>query len=122
MSKGNGSILTRDLLLAAKPRKVETVDVEGIGHVCIRSLSARDALALEVQMRGDRDSAEGLASIVGAQLASFICDAEGNQILSIEDAAQLVVHWSANQVRAVIREGVRLNALGSDSVEEAGGN
>lgn len=114
--------MDRAQLLAVKPDRVKRVEIPGIGEICIRVLSGREALSLEVAMRKDRETADGLADLVAAQLAAFICDESGASILSTEDAAQLVGQWSANQVRAVIREGTKLNALGAHSVEEAGGN
>lgn len=73
-------------------------------------------------MGADRTSGEGLASMVAAQLAAFICDEGGKPLLSQDEAAQLVDRWAAHQVQAVIRAGVKLNALGESSVEDAGGN
>jgi hypothetical protein len=114
--------MNREQLLAARPKLVKSFDISGIGSVNLRVLTGREALALDVQLRKDRDTAEGLASIVAVQLAAFICDEAGAPILSLEDAAQLIDQWSAGQVRSVISHGAKLNALGEASVEEAGGN
>lgn len=114
--------MNRDELLAAKPNRVKSVEVDGIGSISLRVLSGREALDLEVLLRGERDTAEQIARLVAVQLAAFICDETGKTILSQEDAAQLVDQWSANQVRQVIRAGSQMNALGAESVEAAGGN
>jgi hypothetical protein len=116
--------MNRDQLLAARTRRVEAVEVEGIGKVYIRAISARDALALESDIgKIDKNGeAGGLPPLVALQLASFISDVAGNAILNRDDAAALLDIWSANQVREVIRAGVKLNALGDESVEAAGGN
>lgn len=114
--------MNREGLLAVKSRRVETVEVEGIGTVHVRVLNAKDALALEALLIGGLADAGKLQALVIEQIRAFICDESGVPLLSREDAAQLIEQWSANQVRAIIKAGVRLNALGDASVEEAGGN
>lgn len=114
--------MNREELLAAKPPRVKSLDVAGIGSISLRVLSGREALELEVQLRGERDTPEKLAQLVAVQLAAFICDEEGKTILSQADAAQLVDQWSAGQVQQVIRAGARMNALGDEAVGAAGGN
>lgn len=114
--------MNREQLLAAKPKLVSKVQIEGIGTIYLRILTGREALDLEMALRQPRDSAEGIAALVAAQVAAFVCDKNGKSILSQEDASQLVSQWSASQVRQIVSEGAKLNALGAQSVEEAGGN
>jgi hypothetical protein len=115
--------VNREQLLAARPRLVQSVEITGVGQVNLRILTGREALDLEVGLRkADRDSAEGVASLVAAQIAAFVSDESGKPILSVDDAATLVRQLSAGQVRQIVAEGAKLNALGAASVEEAGGN
>lgn len=115
--------MNREQLLAAKPRLVKAIEISGVGKVNLRILTGRAALDLETRLRkADRESAEGVAAMVAIQIAAFVCDKSGKPILSEEDAAQLVGQYSASQVRQIVAEGAKLNALGAQSVEEAGGN
>lgn len=110
--------MKREQLLAIKSAKVEKVKVSGIGDLHVRVLSARAALELDGKLK----QADGTVSMVAFQLSSFLCDESGSALLSEEDAAQLLDKLSAKQVREIIQHGVRLNALGEESVEAAGGN
>jgi hypothetical protein len=114
--------MNREELLAFKPKRVKSVDIPGIGAVCLRVLTAREALALEVGLRQDRSTPEGMEGMVAVQLAAFICDESGVPLLSLDDAKQLVGQWSANQIRVCIQHGADLNGLGETAVEEAGKN
>ena len=115
--------MNRAELLAAKPHLVKAVDISGVGKVNLRILTGRAALDLENRLRkSDSQTAEGVAAMVAIQIAAFVCDDNGKAILSEEDAAVLVGQYAASQVRQIVAEGARLNALGDKSVEEAGGN
>lgn len=115
--------MSRERLLAAPARRVESIEVEGIGMVHLRVLTGRESLALLVALREpERGTAEGLAALCAAQLAAFVSDEAGAPVLSFDDAQRLLDAWRAVDVRRVIAKGKELNALDDDAVERAGKN
>lgn len=110
--------LTREQLLAARPRKVRAVDIDG-GAVCVRMLYASEAIDLQQQMASlEADVSELLA----VQVSAFLCDDAGVPLLSVEDARALVRSRSPAEMRRIVEAGIELNGLGQESVEAAGGN
>lgn len=115
--------MNREQLLALTAPSVKQVKIPGVGKINIRLLNGRTGLDLELAMRGvDLKTADGMANLVARQLAAFIGDEEGKPILSEEDGAALMEKLTQEQLRLIIRSGVRANGLGDDQVEVAGGN
>lgn len=103
-------MLSKEQLLAPRPRALEPVDAEELGgSVFVRALSARELIGLEQAM----SSLEGIAEKMAAQLAVFVADEQGNALLSQEEAIAVIDQPGAKDaVKRIITAGLALNGYG----------
>ncbi len=111
------TLLTRDAILSVNDRRFAEVDVpEWGGTVRIATLDALHLIEYHGLLKPDGTGADH----VGWLLASSIVDADGNLIFTPADAAALQTKNPVAVLR-VFNEAAKLNALASDSAEDARG-
>lgn len=117
-------MLTIEQILAANDLKVEEVQVpEWGGSVFVRHLSGLEAIELYAQLK---DSAAGTvtekaAARMVASLSAFLCDSDGKQLASI-DQAKLLVGKSAAAVNRIVTKGHAINATEDARVADGAKN
>lgn len=99
-------------LLSGSERAVEPVNV-GALSVFVRMLSAVEGMALAERLGKVDDTKEVLA----LQLSAFLCDAEGNDFVTVEQARIVAARYGRNTVTEIIKAGVRLNGYDQESVK-----
>jgi hypothetical protein len=116
-------MLTIEQILAADDRKVEEVQVpEWGGSVCVRHLSGLEAVDLYVQLKGIAGTeTEKAAARMVASLSAFLCDTEGKQLASIEQA-KLLIGKSAVAVNRIVAKGHAINATDDAKVADGAKN
>jgi hypothetical protein len=116
-------MLTIEEMLAAKDRKVEEVPVpEWGGSVCVRRLSALEAIEFYVQLKGIAGTEVEVAKArMVSALSSFLSDADGNPVCSVEQAQQLTGKSSA-VVHQIVSKGHEINATEDKKVKDIAKN
>ena len=100
--------LNRDQLLKASVR-VKAISIEGVGDISIKALSAGSIFNL--YSKTEKPTEDTLFELV----ALSVCDAEGNAILTKEDAALL----ETKTINTIIAEVFSFNAMNQEAVEQA---
>jgi hypothetical protein len=104
--------MTREQIIAAEDRPVETVDVpEWGGPVRLRGMSGQDRWT----WGNTRDTATDL---MAAMLVRCIVDDTGNRIFTDDDAPALALK-SAGVLERLRRVADRLSGLGEDAAEQS---
>lgn len=107
-------MLTKDQILTADDRRIETVDVpEWGGPVGIKLLTLAELDAIQQASKGKNNAA--------AIAVRIIVDAEGNRIFTDDDAARLA-NKSMKAVTRVINAFNELNGFEDEAIEAAEGN
>lgn len=112
--------LDRSALLAALARQIVEVDVPEIGGaVHFREMSVRERVEFNKRCFGE--DGKGTISPQGwalALVAASVCDADGNPLLSEDDAAAL---WDQSETKlgALARHAERVNGLGPAAIVDA---
>lgn len=120
-------MLTREAILrqAEERLPVESVAVpEWGGDVTVRTITAKERDLFEAGCR--RVSKDGTAvpkldNLRGRLAALVISDEKGNRLFTDDDASMLG-DLSVKSLERVLDAARRLNGMGEDSVEDAGGN
>jgi len=109
-------MLTADELLAVPPRRVVAVvlPIRG-GEVGVRALTAGEAIAASEALKARADDAAGLA----IQLAWYLSDAAGAQLLTVEGARAFIQASDQQDVRALLEAGLKLNRADDEGLEDA---
>lgn len=107
--------MSKDLLLAQRPRRLEAVDLGPRGVHYVRSLYVPDAMAHYKAMEGIEDKQE----LAALQLAAFVCDAAGVPELTLEEARELVPRLEWQELNAILKTISGMNSLGNDALEDA---
>lgn len=101
--------LNKEQLLSRKDRTVEAVPV-GADEVCVRSLSARELLGYE----NDIKAAEGKAErVLAVKLSWLVCDESGERMLTPDEAADML-NQRATVTTRLLKAGDKLNGWGED--------
>lgn len=121
-SKANGAaapLLGRDAILAADDLPSERVPVpEWGGAVLVRALPLAERGAFEAAASAeDSDNVEVLTRIV----ALAACDADGNRLFRLEDAAALAAK-NPEPVMRVAEAAIRVNAITERDIEDLAKN
>ena len=116
-------MLTIEQILAAKEARTAEVPVpEWGGTVCVRRLTALEAIELYAQLKDIKGTPVEVAQQrLVAALALFLCDYQGNAIATIEPAQELS-RKSAGPVNRIVTQGHRLNATDDNQVEAGAKN
>ena len=109
-------MLTADELLTVPPRRVVAVTLPVRGAVVgVRALTAAEAIASGEAMKDRKDTADGLA----IQLAWYLSDPNGNQLLTIEGARTFIATQDQQDARAILEAGLALNKVDDEGIEAA---
>lgn len=115
--------LTKEQILAQRPRAVEAVDVpEWNGTVHVRKLTIAEQIAMEAEFEPlDENDITGLTAV---RLAFYLCEETGAPLLTIaESLAAVRGHMEAPAVDRILKAGAILNrGLSVESVEKLKGN
>jgi hypothetical protein len=103
------SAMTREALLAACPRSVQTCQVEGLGTVCMRALNG-----LEVSSIYAGDPATTTQRLVVAT----ICDDDGNRILQAEDV-NAIFDKPIKVTNELTRLALGINGMSAEAAEDS---
>jgi len=111
--------LDKAALLSPRPRRTTKVEVPELGGtVHVRALSVAEGTALSKVMDGTEDNAE----ICATQLAAYLADEGGNQLLTKDEALQLMDRSGAVEILRILKAGNEFNSLNGAAVEKAEGN
>ncbi len=111
-------LTSADDFLRPPVRRTVQVRLPVRGDVAI----VRGLLVVEgVKLADDLRAASGL-DLIAIQLAAYLCDEAGNSILSIAQAKAAVNNIEAQDARAILEAGVKLNSVDDTGVEEAAKN
>jgi len=113
-------MLTTDDFLTPPSRRVEvvTLPVRG-GQAAVRGLLSIEAVRLSDAIREAAGDAQRLLAI---QVAAFLCDAQGQALLSFDQAMVAVGNMEPGDLRALIEAGTRMNRMTDETIEEVAKN
>lgn len=104
---------------AAKRRKTTTVEIDGLGAFCLRSLSAGDAVRFQSdvkRLQADGGDAEALAFTL---IARSLIDDEGNPLMAEADAIEFAKSLDPSDYNTLAKAALSLNGLTETAVEDA---
>lgn len=103
-------ILTKDQLLAGSDREVKLVPLSD-GDVCVRSLSGRELLSYDEEIKAAVGSDERLLAV---KLSWIVGDESGARTMSAEEGLKLLEGRSGKSITKLIEAGDKLNGWGDD--------
>lgn len=116
-------MITAKDVLSIVDREVKEVAIRG-GTVYVRSLSAGEHVEL-IRAQGEAsrgsDGSDYVPTLV-LQLAAFMCNEDGEAILSAEQAEEFARKRHPDSLQTIVGAALSLNGWGSKSREEITGN
>lgn len=97
-------------------RKAVTLKSRADLQLFVRALSANQ----ELDLRDSLTKVEGAQAILAAQLAAYVCDADGNpKFATLADATAFMDTVRGNVVAKLVKEAQRFNDLTDEALEDA---
>lgn len=107
---------------AARKRKTVEVEIEGVGAVKLRALSAGDAQRFQAEVKKAADEGKDPEELSFAFIARSWVDAESNPWMPEDEGIELAKSLDPDTYKDLVKEVLKLNGLVDDAVDEAVGN
>lgn len=104
---------------AARKRKTVDVEIEGVGSVRLRALSAGDAQRFQAEVKKAQDENRDPEELSFAFIARSWVDGNNNPLLPEDEGIDLAKALDPDTYKVVVREIVKLNGVGDDAIREA---
>jgi hypothetical protein len=113
--------LTKAALLNGTGRKLEAVKLPELGgFVYVRGLTVPE-LALLADKLATLDADKQPAECTAVHLAAFVCDEDGQAVLTFEEAMQFVASKTHQIPARIVSAGTRLNSMDMEAIDKAAG-
>ncbi len=102
-------------LLAKPARRVVRVETPSRPDLTlyVRAITGAEFLAMGAAL----NKGEGPAAIWASQMEAYVCDAEGNQLLVAGEGKDFIAAIESADMRRLMKEGEKLNAMSDEAVE-----
>lgn len=107
---------------AARKRKTVDVEIEGVGSVRLRALSAGDAQRFQAEVAKAEKEGRDPEELSFAFIARSWVDENNNPWLPEDEGIELAKSLDPDTYKVVVREVLVLNGLTREAVDEAVGN
>lgn len=107
---------------AAKRRKTADVEVEGVGTVRLRALSAGDAQQFQFRVQAAEKAGEDAEELAFALIARSWIGEDGEPLLPEAEGIELAKSLDPGVYNELASETLKLNGMDSDAIEAAAKN
>lgn len=104
---------------AARKRKTIEVEIEGVGAIRLRALSAGDAQRFQAEVKKAQDEKRDPEELSFAFIARSWVDGNNNPWLPEDEGIELAKSLDPETYKVVVREILKLNGLSEDAIREA---